>query len=204
MATQGTIWQRLSDKLLFFGYFFRNPLSLSTPMESNRKIVSTVYDELVACQPRRVIELGAGVGTMTQAILQTLPEDGQLFCIEKHASFCNRLKKRVDNRTTVRQDEGQNVPALIKGTEFENPDAVVCSIPLTIPGARDVVGAVASIISPDTPYIQLTINPEPMYEYFELLRSYRFMSNIPPEKLHVARLKTSGGGAAESEGSTFG
>ncbi len=160
-------------------------------MESSPKITRLTGEELRQHQPSRVIELGAGVGTVTGEILDSLPSDGQLLCIEKETPLFERLQQRInDPRAQLLQGEGQNLRELIKGTPFEKPDAVVSTVPLTIPGSDELCRVISEEVRPDTLYVQLTINNTPMKPYFDILRTYRIRWNLPPEKLHVAQLKT--------------
>lgn len=199
-SENGDSWlSRVWDKLVFFGHFFKNPLALSTPMECSRRIANFVRDELRQHNARRVVELGSGVGGITRGVLEALPPDEKLMCVEREPLFCERLRKRFGDRIELAEADALQLGEILAGSSFANPDALVCSVPLNTSRTAQLCAIIAENISPQCLYLQISFTKAPLKPHFELVRTYNDLLNIPPERVHVAFLKQTTA-ANESEG----
>ncbi len=187
------MFERLYEGLLFFGQFIRHPKRLGVPVPSCPEVGETVRRELVAHGPRRVVELGAGLGSMTEGILKAVPSEERVLCVEQSAAFCRRLRKRFPDRVEVVHGNALDVGELIAGTPWASPDAVVCSVPLFGDFGRELCRTVAELLPPDSLYLQLSNMRAPVAAYFDIRQTYLFMENIPPEQLHSAVKKNGNG-----------
>jgi len=106
-----------------------------------------------------VIELGAGTGNITRAILDTgLPVD-QLHSIEMNLEFCTRLRENFP---------GLNVYQMSAGDCGDLPvgevQAVVSGLPLLsmpLPLQRAILGGFVKKVRPGGDYVQFTYGPKP-------------------------------------------
>ncbi len=178
--------ERLRDGALFCAHFLTDPFGLSTPLSSSPRIAATIARELVAHNAHRVVELGAGVGALTEGILEALgPEDTPL-CVELKPAFCRRLEERFDGRAHVVAGDATQLPVLVAGTPWERPHAVVCSVPLITSTARDICRTIRDVLPSDGLYLQLAVRRGPVSEFFRVEKTYFFPLNLPPERLHRA------------------
>ena len=115
-----------------FGRFFKswvqNPLAIGAVAPSGKSLARLMATSLAA--GARVIELGAGTGTLTQAILDkgVRPED--LFVVERDAQFLKILERRFPACRIVAADAtalADHVP------DDDRPfDCVVSGLPLLL------------------------------------------------------------------------
>ncbi len=103
--------QRTADD---FGRFFRswiqNPLAIGAVAPSGRLLAKLMASGLAA--GARVIELGGGTGTVTQAILDAGVRPEDLVVVEQNAQFVNLLKRRFPASTVMEADAAQVVEHL--------------------------------------------------------------------------------------------
>jgi phospholipid N-methyltransferase len=86
----------------FFRSWIRNPLAIGAVAPSGRLLA-----KMMAMQLRpgvRVLELGAGTGTLTQAILDAGVQPQHLHIVEQHAGFVHVLQRRFPEAHVVQAD----------------------------------------------------------------------------------------------------
>jgi phosphatidylethanolamine/phosphatidyl-N-methylethanolamine N-methyltransferase len=181
-----TVFSRLSDCLLFLGQFIRHPKRVGVPTQSPRSIAETVREELRARGARRVIELGAGLGMLTSGILEAIPPQEKLLCLEREPAFCRRLASRFDGRVKLVNVNALELPGIMAGTQWHQPDAIVCSVPLVGDFAAELCGMIAQVLPPEGLYLQVSNMKAPIEEFFDVQQSWLYLDSVPPEQLHRA------------------
>jgi len=177
---------RLHDTLLFFAHSVRHPLRLGVPVPSCQRAADTIARELAGRPAERVVELGAGTGSLTRGILQALRPGGMLLCVEKEKRFCELLASRLNGRVKVVHGDAWELNSIIRGTPWEKPDVIVCSVPLLGRAGWGLCEQIAEALPNDGLYLQLTNWPAAMKPFFKIERTYFFLTNVPPERLHCA------------------
>ena len=64
-------------------------------------------------------------------------------------------------------------------------------MPLIIDGADDLCEQIRFVLKPNGLYMQVANLPGPMKKHFDIEESWFYPTNIPPERLHLARDKAS-------------
>jgi len=177
---------RLHDTLLFFAHSVRHPLRLGVPLPSCGRAADTVSRELASRPTVRVIELGAGTGRLTRGILRALDPNNVLLCVERQGAFCRLLGRRFDGRVQVVHADAWELNSIIRGSAWEEPDVIVCSVPLLGRGASRLCEQISEALPNDGSYLQLTNWPAAMKPFFHIERTYFFPTNVPPERLYCA------------------
>ncbi len=185
-----SILNSLYEKLVFFLHFFKNPIKLSTPMTTCSGIHEQISQQIKQRNPHMIIELGAGVGSVTEHIVEVMPEDAQLLCIEQEEAFCERLREKYDDRVTVMQGDALKLHQLVEDTPWEQSDAIISTVPLIIDGADELCKQIRAVLKENGLYMQVANLPGPMKKHFGIEESWFFPTNIPPERLHLAGDKT--------------
>ena len=177
---------RLHDTLLFFAHSVRHPLRLGVPLPTCGRAAEAVARELAGRPTARVVELGAGTGSLTRGILRVLDPDNVLLCVEKEEAFCRCLDEQFDGRVKVVHGDAWEFRSIIRGTRWEKPDVIVCSVPLLGRAAWRLCERIAEALPNDGLYLQVTNWPAAMKPFFKIERTYFFLTNMPPERLHCA------------------
>lgn len=147
-----------SDFALFMGQLLRKPHQVVALAPSSRGLCAEMVAGLdPAAGP--VIELGAGTGNITRAILGRGIRPGDLHSIEMNPDFCDRLRTRFP---------GLNVHQMSAGDtgrlEVRNAQAVVSGLPLlSMPLGlqRDILTGSFACLAPGGCYVQFTYGPKP-------------------------------------------
>lgn len=151
----------------------KHPREVGTFTQSTKFLAKEMAKEI---NSKHVIELGAGTGSVTARILEYLPTDGRLTCLEINPKFCDYLKKMNDARLRVVNDDAENVEAHLDGS-----DCVVSSLPLALMG-KAKRQEVLRISSKAKTYIQLQYAPflrKQLGNYFSDVQAKFVWRNFP-------------------------
>jgi phosphatidylethanolamine/phosphatidyl-N-methylethanolamine N-methyltransferase len=147
-----------SDFALFMGQLFRKPHQVVALAPSSRFLCAEMVAELdPGGDP--VIELGAGTGNITQAILDRGIAPGNLHSIEMNPEFCDRLRARFPGLNVHRMSAGD-----VGSLPVEGAQAVVSGLPLLsmpVHLQRDILTGTFQQVMPGGAYVQFTYGPKP-------------------------------------------
>ncbi|MCA9260600.1 MAG: methyltransferase domain-containing protein [Planctomycetales bacterium] len=95
------MWRRLADYRLFWQEFRRTFYSTGAVMPSGRRLARTLAKYVGrgsdAAEPRRILEVGPGTGTVTEAIIEKMGANDTLDLVELNDRFVTALQQRIDN-----------------------------------------------------------------------------------------------------------
>lgn len=185
VGTPSTL-ERLKEACLFFLRFCVEPQGMGTPLPTSRRVADTIARELSEHVAETVVEVGTGSGSLTRGILEAVDDGRRVLCIEKNTAFREGLERRFGNRVHVVCADALKLPSLIDDTDWEQPDAIVSSVPLVIPRGEEFCRTMADVLGPGGLCLQLANYPVPLRAHFQIKKSYSFPTNIPPERLHRA------------------
>ncbi|MBX3358211.1 MAG: methyltransferase domain-containing protein [Phycisphaeraceae bacterium] len=117
--------------LAFLLAFVRSPKDVGTCFASGPALAAAMIDRLGLAEARTVIELGAGTGPITEAILERIPSGCRFYAIERDPDLAAVLQKRCPGVRVLARDatELRSICAE-EGISAGSADAVVCSLPL--------------------------------------------------------------------------
>ena len=180
----------------FFKAIIRNPKAVGAACPSSRGLARAMAEGIPLPLDGIVVELGAGTGPVTQAILDRgVPRD-KLLVLELSKDLCTGLKKRFgDDLNVIQGDAGHLSDYIEPGTKVA---AVVSSLPLrSLPNVlvAKISSELSKIMEPGGTLIQFTYN----------LRAKRIMDipmsrtgtkviwrNFPPARVDVGQLADEG------------
>jgi phosphatidylethanolamine/phosphatidyl-N-methylethanolamine N-methyltransferase len=147
-----------SDFALFMGQLARKPHQVVALAPSSRFLCAEMVAELDP-DGGPVIELGAGTGNITRAILGRGIALENLHSIEMNPEFCDRLRARFPG-LHVHQMSAGNVGDL----DVDDVQAVISglpllSMPLTL--QHSILGGTFRRLRPGGSYVQFTYGPKP-------------------------------------------
>lgn len=140
---------------------------------------------------RLVVELGAGTGPVTEALLARGIEPHRLVAVEQSERLAAKLKARFPQLSIIQGDAGNMRHYL--GDHVGRVGAVVSSLPLrSLPSAvvAQIVQEIDHVLAPDGVVIQFTYDPRAGRRFDHAFERYdrRWVwNNIPPARVDVFR-----------------
>lgn len=184
--------------LAFFRQWLKNPARMASVVPSGRHLARM----MVAAMPddaRHVIELGAGTGVITEALLRHGVAPTQLLAVEMNASLHDLLLRRFPQAHVLCADARHLGELVARCGSFATAgaDVVLSSLGLlAMPPQlqREILAAAFAVLRPGGVFVQYTYGPfSPLDQRVrdELgLRCTRFgrvWRNLPPARVFVYR-----------------
>lgn len=182
---------RARDRAVFLKRWLRRPLGMGSVTPSGqalgRAMARAALDGLSA--DGAVIELGAGTGSITRALLAAGIAERRLIPIELDSELHAHLARAFPNLRPLSGDAAR-LPELLATNGVGPVAAVVSSLPLLAmpaPVVEAIVTAIVAVLPADGALVQFTygpaspIPPELMRRLgLQATRSRRIWSNLPP------------------------
>jgi len=184
---------RFDDEVRFIRSWIEKPLSTGAVMPSGKFLARTMarYVDTHATGP--VIELGAGTGPVTEALIEHGVDPARLVLVEFNPTFCRMLREKFPEATVVQGDAYSLRRSL--GNVLQQPAAAVVSgLPLMtkpmITRLRLITDAFAAMAH-GSPFIQFTyavVPPIPTDFNGVTAEASDFVwMNLPPARVWVYR-----------------
>jgi phosphatidylethanolamine/phosphatidyl-N-methylethanolamine N-methyltransferase len=192
---------------LFLREYMRNPRRTASVCPSSPALSRSMAESIDFTWARTIVELGAGTGAVTRAIVDRLPSDARLYAVDNNASFVEHLKQAFpDSRVIPVHGQAGELKPTLRAHGVNQADVIVSSLGFTsmLPAEREsVLKHIVSCLQPHGVLIQyqylssrwkwLTAGKSHWpFEAEELLRTcFRavatkdVMWNIPPARVFV-------------------
>ncbi|ABD55309.1 class I SAM-dependent methyltransferase [Jannaschia sp. CCS1] len=177
-----------SDFALFMGQLLRKPHQVVALAPSSRGLCAEMARELDPAKGP-VVELGAGTGNITQAIMDAGVAPEHCHSIEMNPEFCDRLRARFPGLNVYQMSAGDCGDLPLTGVQ-----AVVSGLPLLsmpLPLQRAILGGFTKLVAPGGDYVQFTYGPKPpvakaVREELSLTwrKSDKIWWNMPPARVY--------------------
>jgi phospholipid N-methyltransferase len=144
------------DKLIFLQEFLKHPLQVGSVIPSSRFMERRIIHAANMGSARLVVELGAGTGGVTRAILNALPLDAKLLTVEINPTFDRLLKRIEDDRLIVHLGSAFELKEIIASYDLERPDVVISGIPFSTMSRRAgtrILNGISSQLSPSGRFV---------------------------------------------------
>lgn len=146
---------------IFLTSWIRAPLKIGAAVPSSLSLARTIAKQVI---PRKgiVVELGAGTGAITRALLETGLPESRLLVVERDANLCKLLFRKFPGIRIVHGDASR-LQALLGKNALSTPvDAVVSGLPLLSMGrglCNEVLQQSFSCMDDGGLFIQFTYGP---------------------------------------------
>ena len=121
------------EELLFFRRWIANPLKVGALLPSSPALARLVARNVEIGPEDAVIEVGAGTGSITEALLERGIPPEQLFVIEIDADMCTYLRKQMPQVQVIHGDAGR-LTDIVPSRWHGKVSTVVSGIPMiTLP-----------------------------------------------------------------------
>jgi phospholipid N-methyltransferase len=131
----------MNSQMVFLHEFLKNPFQVASIIPSSRFLEQHIVKLAEARSAQTVVELGAGIGGTTRAILGAMAPDAKLLSIEINPRFCALLHRIQDPRLTVHCGGAQELRETISRYGLPAPEVVVSGIPFSViePGVGPMI-----------------------------------------------------------------
>lgn len=116
--------------IAFLKEFIRDPIHLGAVAPSSPRLARTTVGSAGIRSQEVVVELGAGTGPMTAALVEEFPSN-PLMCLEPNPRMAERLRDRFPT-VHVRANYVQELPVLMEEWGHPSADRIVSSLPWAI------------------------------------------------------------------------
>ncbi|MBS0514811.1 MAG: methyltransferase domain-containing protein [Proteobacteria bacterium] len=154
-----------SQAWLFFRQWLKNPLSIAALAPSGTQLAALMTAELPH-GTRRVIELGAGTGVFTRAMLDSGVAADQLLVVELNEELYEHLQAQFPGARVVCGNACE-LAGIVAQQGFTQPgevDAVVSGLGLLNMSRdlqRSIMRSAFDVLGPEGSFIQFTYSPKP-------------------------------------------
>jgi phosphatidylethanolamine/phosphatidyl-N-methylethanolamine N-methyltransferase len=177
---------------LFLKRWLRRPFAVGAVVPSGPLLTRAMAETTVACigsRPGHVIELGAGTGEVTKALLAAGIAPQRLALVERDPELAAFLRAHFSGPQIIEGDAAR-LPHLLVASGVERLAAVVSSLPLlSLPSdvVKDIVEGIFEALPPGAALIQFTYGPKPPVPqslrerlHLQSARRPRIWRNVPP------------------------
>lgn len=177
---------RLAEHALFLKQVIRNPRAMGSIAPSTRYLSRVIGRLAASNQDGPVLEIGAGTGSFTRAMINAGIDPGRLHIVELNAGLCRHLQQQFPGANVVRADA-------TRLREFLPPETVgqfllvVSGLPLVnMPRhtSQAIVSEIKACMAPEGRLLQFTYMPfSPISVSRHALRGERIawvLRNVPP------------------------
>lgn len=177
--------------VMFIREFIRSPRTIGAIYPSSGKLARCMAEEVIVNENDLVVELGAGTGRVTEALLRRgLPPD-RLIVVERSHELAATLRKRFP-LVDVIEGDAADLLLLLRRYNVDDIQYVVSGLPFRtlLPSAADAITKqVIQLMNDNARFIQFTYslhNRQPgCFADFRLIRSLIVWPNIPPACVNV-------------------
>ncbi|MBV9011840.1 MAG: NAD-binding protein [Pseudonocardiales bacterium] len=124
---------------VFFAAAIRSPRDVGTLLPSGPELAARLAAVVSGAgrngRPPVVVELGAGAGAVTGAIVRAAAQDAVVIAIEKDPELAQRLRSRALGVRVVTADAA-TLPAILADHGVDRADVIVSVLPWTLFGAQ--------------------------------------------------------------------
>ncbi len=117
------------DLSLFLRYWIRAPLRTGAVLPSGIGLARAMAEQVDFDRDGAIVELGAGTGAVTRALLDSGVPADRLVVVERNAAFCQHLRAKFENLLVV-QGDARYLQSLLASQGVLRVGTVVSSLPL--------------------------------------------------------------------------
>lgn len=152
--------RKRDESLLFLRQLVKNPKSLGALVPSSLVLADFMCRHIDLTKNPRIIEIGAGTGRFTQALLKNGLPPENLCVIELDPLMFEFLQKNFPNVCLIKGNANQ-LPELLPDL-WNNADVIVSGIPmvnLSFQDQHQIIQACFKILKPCGSFLQFTYGP---------------------------------------------
>lgn len=193
MGLKQRLEQKFDEEIRFFKGWQRDKKGVGALLPTSSITARRMASVIDTASGLPVLELGAGTGVITKAILERGVKPRDLVSIEYASHFCDLLRKRFSD-VDIRNGDVFELDTVLADRRGQQFDAVISAVPmLSFPLERRIalMKDLLSRIPPGRPVVQIThgpMSPLPaMPEVYTIAHFDFIVRNLPPAQLWLYR-----------------
>lgn len=180
----------MRDNLLFLKHALQEIKTVWSVTESSKYLVKKMIVPIPFCHNNLIVELGAGNGCITQALLKKLEEQSRMISFELHPAFFNKIRHLSSEQCTIVNDNALNI---LNFVDSQSVDAIVSWLPLANIGTKikqAIITEVKKSMKEDWLFIQFQYS---LYDYKFLKKNFKSVKvqfcalNVPPAFIYICK-----------------
>ncbi|MCX4187434.1 class I SAM-dependent methyltransferase [Methylophaga sp. OBS4] len=181
---------RLNGRFAFFQEFLKHPLQIGSIIPSSHFLEQRIQEAAAIGSAKFVVELGAGIGNTTRAILRMMPQDAKLLSIEINPRFHAFVSGIEDDRLIAHLGSACELNEIISMYGLGAPEAVISGIPFSTMLHREgsqVIEAISSLLAPNGRFVAYQVSKRIVSLCRPYLGSEQIrieLLNIPPMRIY--------------------
>jgi phosphatidylethanolamine/phosphatidyl-N-methylethanolamine N-methyltransferase len=184
---------RFDDEVRFIRSWMEEPLATGAVMPSGKPLARTMARYVDPDMPGPIIELGAGTGAVTAALVEQGIESRRMVLVESNHGFCRLLGARYPDATVV-QGDAYALRRLLGDLLGGPAAAIVSGLPLfnkPLKFRLRLLAEAFALLAPGAPFVQFTYAVMPpipsSYSGARAQASERIWFNMPPARVWIYR-----------------
>jgi len=178
------------DRVVFLQEFLKRPRQVASIVPSSRFLERRIVEMAEIQSARTVVELGAGTGGTTRAILGVMAADAKLLVIEINPQLCELVGRITDARLIVHCGCAHELGNVLASYGLSAPDVVVSGIPFStinrVTGLQ-ILDTISAMLAPGGRFVAYQVSDQVNALTSPLLGSAQIeveLFNIPPVRLY--------------------
>ncbi len=174
----------MSEKLLFFKNFFKNPLQNASVIPSSKASSRAMLKGIDFDKVAVVVELGPGNGVFTKQILKQVKLGTKIIVFEIEPTYLELLKNKFGNQILLVNKGAHLVEDTLKELGIDKVDVLISGLPFLKGEIKQKTDdTILSLTQQGTIYRFFTYMPNIMkkvYKDLPIEKKYFEFRNIPP------------------------
>lgn len=173
---------------------FKNLKTVGTITFSSKFLVKNIIAPIDFNKARCIVELGAGDGCITKAILEKMHPDAVLISFEVNDKFCDMINKDVnDPRLHLVCDSAEKIGEYLQKYGFGKADYIISSVPLVVLPkeiARNIEKEVTKTLVSGGTFVHLSYSPLQLKKFERMFSSVQIhftLLNMPPAFVYICK-----------------
>lgn len=150
-----------NNRVVFLREFLRHPQQVGSIIPSSRFLERRVVEMAGVSAAHTIVELGAGTGGITRAILRSMRANATLMAVEVNPKFCRLLRRTQVDRLIVCRGDAIELRDAIDSHGLSAPDVVISGIPFSTmsrsKGAK-IVESISAVLRPGGCFVAYQLN----------------------------------------------
>ncbi len=176
----------------FLKALFLNPRKTGAILPSSKQLATQIAHCIQASQTDYVVELGAGTGVITEAILASDINPANIIVVERAKHLAEKLTRQFPTIHVIHSSATELTKFL---NDYPKVQSIVSSLPLRSLSKTDreiILSQIPIVLAPHGQFIQFTYDLRKNSRFypknFQLVRSFIVWQNLPPARVTVFRI----------------